>query len=151
MDRPDRADWLDEVILKAAPAAPTPDFEAWRAAHPEALEALKQSIPRKAQCGGGPAVIELGRYIMRSPITKLAVAAVLIVGILFLTHYLIGRDRVPGESEPTIVDAGPSVGQDDPDRELESIQKELALAKERFAKRDVAGLLALLETGQEQT
>ena len=53
MDRPDRADWLDEVILKAAPAAPTPDFEAWRTAHPEALDALKQSTPRKAQSGGG--------------------------------------------------------------------------------------------------
>ena len=151
MDRPDRADWLDEVILKTAPAAPTPDFEAWRTAHPEALEALQRSTPRGAQFGGGPAVIELGRGIMRSRITKLAVAAVLIAGTFVLARYLIGRDRAPAESGPTIAETVSPVEQDDPDRELESLQKELALAKELFAKGDVAGLLSLLETGQAET
>ena len=151
MGASDRADWLDEVIVRAAPAAPTPDYEAWRAAHPEALEALKRSTPRKAQSGGGPAVIELGRYIMRSPIAKLAVAALLIAGTVVLSRYLIGRDRAPGESGPTVVETVPSVEQNDADRELEAIQKELALAKALFAEGDVAGLLALLETGQAET
>lgn len=152
MDPSDRANWLDDAILSAVPGEPPkPDFEAWRTVHADALEALRRSTPRNAQSGGGPTVIESGRRIMRSPITKLAVAAVLIAGTFVLARYLIGRDRASTESGPTVAETVPSVEQNDLDQKLESMQTELALAGELFAKGDVAGLLALLETGQAET
>ena len=92
MVRPEEANWLDNAITKTAPGtAPKADFTAWRKAHPEAIDALTRRAQRRTRPRvDSPGVIEFGRRIMRSPITKLAVAAAIILAILGGIHYLGG-------------------------------------------------------------
>ena len=88
------------------------------------------------------------RRIMRSPITKLAVAAALLAGIFILVSHLRGRETAPPEPEPTVAERAPAqqpTGQDS------ALQVELARADALYGRDDVAGLLALLETGQYET
>ncbi|UCD50283.1 MAG: carboxypeptidase regulatory-like domain-containing protein [Phycisphaerales bacterium] len=85
---------------------------------------------------------------MKCPISKLAVAAILAVGIFVLVSHLTGRKTAPPEAEPTMAESAPAL---EP-RELDSVfQDELAQAKALYTQRDVAGLLSLLETGQYDT
>ncbi|MFH1370532.1 MAG: hypothetical protein ABII09_04520 [Planctomycetota bacterium] len=71
--------WLDDVLTKAIDSERRkPDFEKWKQEHPQAIQILKsqatqQPHPRR--------LLELGRIIMKSPITKLAAAAVIIVAL----------------------------------------------------------------------
>ncbi len=86
--------------------------------------------------------LSLWRKIMRSPITKLAVAAVFIVGCLFLVRQLKGGDSA-SDPQPTIVKTV------EPKETLPI--NELALAQNLYAQKDLPGLLSLLETGQLTT
>lgn len=92
MVRPKRANWLDKAIAKTVPGEPPqPDFAAWQQAHPEALEALAQRAQRKTQSHATlPALIELGRQIMRSPTAKPALAAAIVLALLGGIYYLGG-------------------------------------------------------------
>jgi outer membrane lipoprotein-sorting protein len=72
--------WLDNILIKAVSSQrPSPDFEKWQQEHPQAVQTLKtqaaqQPHPRR--------LLELGRIIMKSPITKLAAAAMIIVAVV---------------------------------------------------------------------
>ncbi len=77
--------WLEEVLNKAIHSDDTrPDFEKWKASHPEAVEMLTSRTPQMQR----PHVI--WRMIMNATLVKLAAAAVIviaaIVGIAKFTH-----------------------------------------------------------------
>jgi len=150
MVRPERANWVDKAIAKTVPGEPPqPDYTAWRRAHPEALDVLAQRAQRKTQSQAGlPTAIEFGRRIMRSPITKLAVAAALIVGIFVLANHLTGRETPTPEPEPTIVESIPTV---EPEEKKDLALDELAQAKAMYAQRNVEGLVSLLRTSTDET
>lgn len=76
--------WLDEALNKAIHSDDTrPDFEKWKASHPEAVEKLTSRTPQTQR----PPVIR--RMIMNATLAKLAAAAVIaiaaIVGIAKFT------------------------------------------------------------------
>ena len=81
MERLEDKNWLDEALTEAIGSeGKKPDFEQWKQKHPEAVEMLTSRASRE-----GPAYLRplnIGRTIMRSPITKLAAAAVIIIGVL---------------------------------------------------------------------
>ena len=75
--------------------------------------------------------LSLWRKIMRSPITKLAVAAVFIVGCLFLARHLKGGDTVPAPQRNIVKEVEPGETQDN----------ELVLAQTLYEREDLPGLL----------
>jgi len=143
MTRPQGKYWLDKAIEQTAPGKqPEPDYKTWQQKHPQALASLHQRAQKSTQSRTDlSAVIELGRRIMRSPITKLAIAAVFIAGCLFVARHLKGVDTVPAP-QPTIVQEI---------KREETQDNELALAQALYEQKDLPGLLSLLETGQEPT
>ncbi len=145
MKRPEQANWLDDAIAKTVPGEPPrPDFATWQGAHARAMASLTRRAQRKTQSPAGlPAAVEFGRRIMRSPITKLAVAAALIVGIFVLANHLIGRESEPTKPEPQIVAPAPTPKPQPP--------TELAQAQTLYEQGDITGLVALLQSGASQT
>ena len=84
--------WLDEVISRmAAVDKPVPNFEKWRQDHPKAVEALKLQAKRHTRHRERmiPAV-QIWRMIMKSRISKLAAAAVIIIAILIGVNHFGG-------------------------------------------------------------
>jgi len=77
---------LDKGIYAAAPGGkPMPDFEKWRQDHADALNTLKHRAEQKSRCGSGAtAVIEFGRYIMKSKTAKFATSIAAAVLVVFL-------------------------------------------------------------------
>jgi outer membrane lipoprotein-sorting protein len=72
--------WLDDALAKAIGSdRRKPDFEKWRQEHPEAVQILKSQATRQTQ---PLSPLEIGRIIMKSPITKFAAAAVIIVAVV---------------------------------------------------------------------
>ncbi len=71
--------WLDDALAKAIGSdRRKPDFEKWRQEHPEAVQMLKSQATQRPRPFD---LLELGKIIMKSPITKLAVAAVIIIAV----------------------------------------------------------------------
>jgi len=111
----------------------------------DALTALDKSGKTKSQ----PAKLDIWRIIMKSPITKIAAAAVIILGLLILSWYLIGGNvqqhteqlRATGTNQEDLQI------EDDPFEKL--LAKELETTKQLFEKKDLPGLLQLLQTGQD--
>ncbi len=93
--------------------------------------------------------LSLWRKIMRSPITKIAVAAVFIVGCLFLARHLQGGDSAP-EPQPNIVKTVEPIPSEE-DQPEKTLTNELALAQSLYVQKDLPGLLTLLQTAQEPT
>ena len=78
MERFEDKNWLDEALTEAIGSeGKKPDFEKWKAEHPEAVEMLTSRTDGKPSVPTRP--LNIGRIIMKSPITKLAAAAVIIV------------------------------------------------------------------------
>ena len=72
--------WLDDALAKAIGGEkPEPDFAKWQQEHPEAVQMLKSQATRQPH---PRRLLDIGRIIMRSPITKLAVAATIIVAVV---------------------------------------------------------------------
>ncbi|MCJ7730364.1 MAG: hypothetical protein MUO27_10880 [Sedimentisphaerales bacterium] len=72
--------WLDDALAKAIGSEKRePDFAKWQREHPQALQMLKSQATRQTQRRG---LLEIGRIIMKSPITKLAAAAVIIIAVV---------------------------------------------------------------------
>jgi hypothetical protein len=81
-------DWLDKALSKAFdPEMREPDFQKWLAAHPDAAEKLRESAQKNKNT---IRAYSLWRTIMKSRITKLAAAAVIIVTIGLLAYYQTG-------------------------------------------------------------
>jgi len=80
MKHPENNKWLDEVLAEAICSEKSKhNFEKWQQEHPEAVEMLTSRAGRKPSASPGPLTIR--RLIMKSPITKLAAAAVILVGM----------------------------------------------------------------------
>jgi protocatechuate 3,4-dioxygenase beta subunit len=93
------------------------------------------------------------RAIMRSPITKITVAAVLILGLFILTIHLIGSEKKDDIKQTDKVATNQNKNQEikkitDPQMLLE---KELEMAKHLFEKKNLPGMTQLLKTGQDPT
>ncbi len=72
--------WLDDALAKAIGCEKRePDFAKWQQEHPEAMQILKSQATRQTQPFSP---LDIGRIIMRSSITKLAVAATIIVTVV---------------------------------------------------------------------
>jgi len=87
MNRPENDKWLDEALKETiGPEKARTDFKEWKQRHPEAVEMLTSRAGRQPSAEIRP--LSIRRIIMKSPITKLAAAAVIIVcvglgGLLF--------------------------------------------------------------------
>ena len=78
MKRPNDINWLDEALTKAIGSKKTkPDFEKWKQEHPEAVEMLTSRAVRPSFISKRP--LNIRNIIMKNPITKLAIAAVVII------------------------------------------------------------------------
>jgi len=80
MKRPENDKWLDKALSETIGwKKPRTDFEQWKQKHPEAVEMLTSRADGQASASPGPPTIR--RIIMKSPITKLVAAAVIIIAV----------------------------------------------------------------------
>jgi hypothetical protein len=85
----EKNNWLDDVLAKAIGCEKRePDFTKWRQEHPDAVQMLKSQATRQTR---PRSLLYIGKIIMRSPITKLAVAAVIIIVVLAGIYLLTGK------------------------------------------------------------
>jgi hypothetical protein len=71
---------LDDVLAKAIGCEKhEPDFAKWQQEHPQAVQMLKSQATRQPH---PRRLLDLGRIIMKSPITKFAAAATIIVAVV---------------------------------------------------------------------
>ncbi len=81
MKRPENNKWLDDALAETIGSKKTePNFEKWKQGHPQAVEMLTARTDKGASASPSPLSIRI--IIMKSPITKLAAAAVIIVGVI---------------------------------------------------------------------
>jgi hypothetical protein len=82
---------LDDALAKAIGCEKRePDFAKWQQEHPQAVQMLKSQATRQIQ---PRTPLDIGRIIMKSPITKLAAAAVIIIAVV--TSITIFNKSVP--------------------------------------------------------
>ncbi|MHC4580868.1 MAG: hypothetical protein ACYS14_05385, partial [Planctomycetota bacterium] len=75
--------WMDEALAQAMiPVRTKPDFEAWKEAHPQQWSKLMH--PNQVMPASPHRLVEIGRLIMKSPVTR-AAAILLIVGIAIMS------------------------------------------------------------------
>jgi len=80
---------LDDLLGKSIGSEKVePDFEKWRQNHPQAVEMLISRANRQYSASICP--LGIWRTIMKSSITKLAAAAVIIITVVLGTHYFGG-------------------------------------------------------------
>ena len=111
-------------------------------------ERLLQAIDRSCPTGKANYLI-IGRAIMKSPITKLVAAAVLLLGLFILSRYLTGSENARDIEQDNAVATRQGEEQTDTTDDQELLANELDTAKQLFEKKDLPGLLELLDTGQE--
>jgi len=92
---------LDEIISRTINSG-TPEFDAekWKQKYPEEFQMLKSMSAEKTHTRR----LSIWRAVCQSPITKIAAAAVIIVGIglhAVLVHRGPGKQRVPVVKSPT--------------------------------------------------
>jgi hypothetical protein len=81
MKRSDDNNWLDEALTNVIGSRkPYADFEKWKNDHPDAVKMLTSRAGRQISAAPGP--LSIRSMIMKSPITKLATAAVVIIACL---------------------------------------------------------------------
>jgi outer membrane lipoprotein-sorting protein len=81
MKRPENNNWLDDALTEALSAEKSePNFEKWQQDNPEAIEMLTSRAGRESFSPNAPHHIR--RIIMKSRITKIAAAAVILIVIL---------------------------------------------------------------------
>jgi hypothetical protein len=71
---------LDDILARAIGREKRePDFAKWQQEHPQAVQMLKSQATRQTR---PRRLLDIGRIIMRSPISKLAAAAMIIVAVV---------------------------------------------------------------------
>ena len=81
MKRPDNNKWLDGLLGEAIDSEKSePNFDKWQKDHPEAVEMLTLRACRQPSVSKRP--FNTRSIIMKSPITKLAVAAMIIIAVM---------------------------------------------------------------------
>ena len=88
---------------------------------------------------------------MRHPITKLAVAAALLIGLFYLTRSMIGRETLPTGPNENIAQRTPPTGPERPVFIEEVDSTELQEARRLIEAGDTGRLLTLLEGEREET
>jgi len=89
METHDKNKWLDDQLTKAIGSQKRmPNFEKWQKEHPDAVQMLKSQATQKPHPRRLP---DIWRIIMRNPITKLAMAAVIIITVGLVIHYFAGE------------------------------------------------------------
>ncbi|MHC4540004.1 MAG: hypothetical protein ACYTEK_12610 [Planctomycetota bacterium] len=85
MDRRENDQWLDEALSETIGSKETRvDFEAWKQKHPQAVEMLTSRAGKEAS----PGPVTIRRIIVKSPITKLVAAAVIIIALVVgMSHF----------------------------------------------------------------
>ncbi|MFH1882448.1 MAG: hypothetical protein ABIL62_07045, partial [Planctomycetota bacterium] len=87
--------WLDEALAETIGSKKTePNFEKWKQGHPQAVEMLTSRIDKGASASPSP--LSIRKMIMKSPITKLAAAAVIITVVALGLFEFIGTDDTSG-------------------------------------------------------
>jgi len=80
MKRPENDKWLDDALSETIGSEETrTDFEQWKQKHPEAVDMLTSRAKSKSSTITHPHIIRI--KIMKSPITKLAAAAVIVIAV----------------------------------------------------------------------
>jgi len=91
MKRPENDKWLDEALSEAIGAEKSrTDFEQWKQKHPEAVEMLTSRSKSKTSTIKYPHIIRI--MIMRSPMTKFAAAATIIIAVFLVLYLTNGPD-----------------------------------------------------------
>lgn len=89
MKRPENNKWLDDALSEAIGAEKSrTDFEKWKQKHPEAVEMFTSRTGRQTSASKRP--LDIRRIIMKSPITKLAAAAVIIIAVVISFNQFVG-------------------------------------------------------------
>jgi ferric-dicitrate binding protein FerR (iron transport regulator) len=100
MGRVNDDNWLDEALNEAIHSADTqPDFEKWKAEHPEAVEMLTTRTPQTQR------PLRIRRIIMNATFVKLAAAAVIAIAAI------IGITQITGNDSQGTTPAGTTVAQ----------------------------------------
>jgi hypothetical protein len=96
---------LDEKISKSINGGRVKfDFESWKSKNPEALKALQQG-PESSSAKSLTEDLNLWRMIMKSPIIKLAAAAVIIIAVLIGVSSFLGGTVTFGDVIEPILNA----------------------------------------------
>ena len=107
MKRSEDKNWLDEALTEVISAKDMkPDFEKWKEQHPQAVEILTSRAGRGKRISTGP--LNIGRIIMKSPITKLAAAAVIIIAVT-LSINILDKSVTPAYALEQTIQASHSV------------------------------------------
>jgi len=86
MERSEDKNWLDEALTNAIGSeTQKPDFEKWKQQHPEAVEMLTSRAGRESSVAKRP--LDIWRIIMKSKMTKLAAAAVIIIAVALSINF----------------------------------------------------------------
>ena len=81
MKSPENDKWLDDALSETIGSKKAgADFEQWKQQHPEAIEMLTSRVNRQTSASKHP--LSIRNKIMKSPITKLAAAAVIVIAVL---------------------------------------------------------------------
>ena len=87
MKHPENDKWLDDALSETIGSEkPRTDFEQWKQQHPEAIEMLTSRVNRQTSASKHP--LSIRNKIMKSPITKLAAAAVIIIAVFIVIDQL---------------------------------------------------------------
>jgi hypothetical protein len=80
MKSPENDKWLDDALSETIGSKKAgADFEQWKQQHPEAIEMLTSRVNRQTSASKHP--LSIRNKIMKSPITKLAAAAVIVIAV----------------------------------------------------------------------
>ncbi len=86
MIHPANNNWLNEALTEAIGSeGKKPDFENWKQQHPEAVEMLTSRTDVRKSATTRP--FNIGKIIMKSPITRLAAGVVIITAVLIAIHF----------------------------------------------------------------
>jgi len=103
MNHPENDKWLDDALSNVIGSEKTePNFDKWKQEHPEAVEMLTSRARSKASTIKRPHSIRI--MIMKSPITKLAAAAVVVIAAA------VGITQLVDSNETSSVNGGLVVG-----------------------------------------
>ncbi len=80
MNHPENGKWLDKALSETIGSEKSgADFEEWKQKHPQAVEMLTARADKGASASPSP--LSIRKLIMKSPITKLAAAAAIIIAV----------------------------------------------------------------------
>ena len=89
MKTPENDKWLDDALVETIGSEKTePNFEKWKQGHPQAVEMLTSRAGRNLSASKNP--LRIRKMIMKSPITKLAAAAVVIIAVIISFNQFVG-------------------------------------------------------------